>query len=346
MAATASVGDTKAKALALRAQDNASDGLKALVISAGQYIWDLTNQLGTGNTAAPPSFEDLITKPAKGDDKSNYKDLADTTNTSKLSTIYNQNVSHIKNVGLSLVGDDGDVGTQIAGVAGITATTCGKIESAISDLDSALHSVSLPSPPSYAKEGPMIKACFTAMDNVCADVTSADTQIRDYAKTVGDTHPTVVSSDYSSNNSTPLSYTTPLTGTQVQSMISGVTDAKTKKFLETALDQVGDPYVYGAEGPHAFDCSGLVQYSAEQAGIKNVPRTASEQYNATKNNTVSPGNLKPGDLIFPDAEFNNGNPGHVMIYVGDGKVVEAPHTGDHVKVISLSAVGGYHATRF
>ncbi|MGW4720802.1 C40 family peptidase [Nocardia sp. NPDC004260] len=144
----------------------------------------------------------------------------------------------------------------------------------------------------------------------------------------------------------PVNYGTPLSSPQLHSMTANVTDAKKRKFLETALAQVGDPYIYGAEGPNAFDCSGLVQYSAKQAGITNMPRTADAQYHATMSHPVDPNNLQPGDLIFPNAQFNGGNPGHIMIYVGNGQVVEAPHTGDHVKVIQLSQVGGFHATRF
>ncbi|RMI35810.1 NlpC/P60 family protein [Nocardia stercoris] len=162
----------------------------------------------------------------------------------------------------------------------------------------------------------------------------------------GDLPPSSPTSGGGSPSYGPVSYGTPLSNSELQAMVANVTDAKKRKFLDTALHQVGDPYIYGAEGPNAFDCSGLVQYSARQAGITDMPRTASEQYHATMSHPVAPNDLQPGDLIFPDAEFNGGDPGHVMIYVGDGRVVEAPHTGDHVKVIQLAQVGGFHATRF
>ncbi|WP_433760098.1 DUF4226 domain-containing protein [Nocardia sp. CA-135398] len=114
-----------------------------------------------------------------------------------------------------------------------------------------------------------------------------------------------------------------------------------QKAVEVAMAQQGDPYVWGAEGPGSFDCSGLMQYAAAQAGVK-IPRVASAQYQQLPK--VNPADIRPGDLIFPDAQFNNGNPGHVMMYIGNGQCVEAPHTGDVVKVVKLPS--GYHATRW
>jgi cell wall-associated NlpC family hydrolase len=93
--------------------------------------------------------------------------------------------------------------------------------------------------------------------------------------------------------------------------------------------QAGKPYVYGAEGPYSFDCSGLVQYVFKQLG-KSLPRTAQEQYNATTR--ISQYNKQPGDLIFL------GSPGsiyHVGIYAGGGQMWVAPHTGD---VVSLRTI--------
>ncbi|WP_433202526.1 DUF4226 domain-containing protein [Nocardia sp. CA-107356] len=119
------------------------------------------------------------------------------------------------------------------------------------------------------------------------------------------------------------------------------TSAAAQKAVQVAMAQQGDPYVGGAEGPNSFDCSGLMQYAAAQAGV-SIPRVASAQYQQLPK--VNPADIRPGDLIFPDSEFNNGNPGHVMMYIGNGQCVEAPHTGDVVKVISLPR--GYHATRW
>jgi cell wall-associated NlpC family hydrolase len=347
--ATTDINQARQDAADLTAPANASAGLAQLVVTVRSYITWCLDLLGSGDPSAAPDFSDLITNPATSEhDRGNYKDLADKTDTSQLSTVYNQNVAHVKNVNSDLVRYDKGVGGHVADVAGIAGNACKKIDGAIGDLRSAIPA-SLPTPTSYKDEGPIIHACLKAVDDVYTDMQDAATQIQHHAGTVDGTQPPVVTSSYNGDGGaggTPT-YTTPLSDSQIQGLIGGVTDSTKKKFLDTALKQVGDPYVYGAEGPNAFDCSGLVQYSAQQAGIKNMPRTASEQYNATKNHPVSAKDLQPGDLIFPDAEFNEaGGPGHVMIYVGNGQVVEAPHTGDHVKVISLSSVGGFHATRF
>ncbi len=101
------------------------------------------------------------------------------------------------------------------------------------------------------------------------------------------------------------------------------------KAVYLASQQAGKPYVYGAEGPYSFDCSGLVQYVFGNLG-KSLPRTAQGQYDATTR--VSQFNKQPGDLIFM------GPPGgiyHVGIYAGDGKMWVAPHTGDVVALRTI-----------
>jgi hypothetical protein len=104
-----------------------------------------------------------------------------------------------------------------------------------------------------------------------------------------------------------------------------VTEAK--KFL-------GDPYVYGATGPSSFDCSGLVYYVAKQLGF-SVPRTSEEQYQS--GTPVSAAQLEPGDLVFAAGSDGSASaPGHVGIYAGGQEVIEAPHTGENVRVTPLS----------
>ncbi len=93
-----------------------------------------------------------------------------------------------------------------------------------------------------------------------------------------------------------------------------------------AAQQAGKPYVYGAEGPYSFDCSGLVQYVFKQLG-RSLPRTAEEQYEATVH--VSQYNKQVGDLIFFGAP---GNIYHIGIYAGGGKMWAAPKSGE---VVSL-----------
>jgi cell wall-associated NlpC family hydrolase len=98
--------------------------------------------------------------------------------------------------------------------------------------------------------------------------------------------------------------------------------------VNTALGQLGDPYVWGAVGPDAFDCSGLVVYSWGQAGYRVRVRTAAQMY---LNSTPVPrGQERAGDLLF--GEFTSRGAGHVMIVVRPGFAVQAPHTGDFVKI--------------
>jgi hypothetical protein len=95
--------------------------------------------------------------------------------------------------------------------------------------------------------------------------------------------------------------------------------------IKYALAQVGKPYKWGATGPNSFDCSGLVMMAYKSAGIK-LPRTTGLMINSGA--SISKANLQPGDLVFPD-------PGHVQIYIGNNKVVEAPRTGLDVRVVQM-----------
>src|SRR5690606_14135766 len=110
------------------------------------------------------------------------------------------------------------------------------------------------------------------------------------------------------------------------------------KAVEFALRQLGKPYLWGAEGPDRYDCSGLVLAAYRSVG-ENLPRVAADQYWGTRNRlvtrsaTVAQRGLLPGDLVFfSDDPFNWRAIGHVGIYVGDGRMVHAPSSGDVVKV--------------
>ena len=114
--------------------------------------------------------------------------------------------------------------------------------------------------------------------------------------------------------------------------------------VDWALAQVGTPYIWGGETPGVgFDCSGLVQAAYRVAGI-SLPRVAQDQYDATAK--LAPGDpLQPGDLIF----FGQGptDVTHVGIYIGDGQMVDAPHTGADVRVESVpTAVGASWGSDF
>ena len=100
-----------------------------------------------------------------------------------------------------------------------------------------------------------------------------------------------------------------------------------------AMRYLGVPYVWGGASPSGFDCSGLVMYAFAQIGI-SLPHSSYAQYGY--GTPVSRGDLQPGDIVFFDGL------GHVGIYVGGGSFIHAPHTGDVVKISSLS--GWYAAT--
>ena len=94
-----------------------------------------------------------------------------------------------------------------------------------------------------------------------------------------------------------------------------------------AMRYLGTQYVYGGASPSGFDCSGLVMYVYAQVGV-SLPHSSYAQYSAGV--PVSRDQLQPGDLVFFDGL------GHVGIYVGGGQFIHAPHTGDVVKISSLS----------
>jgi hypothetical protein len=104
-------------------------------------------------------------------------------------------------------------------------------------------------------------------------------------------------------------------------------------FLHAAASRAGAPYVWGATGPNAFDCSGLVQWSFAQIGIR-MPRVAQEQFFTGPH--VPFKDARPGDLIFYHYEPDDPTfVSHVAIYIGDDEMLEAPHTGELVKVIQV-----------
>nr|WP_307124981.1 NlpC/P60 family protein [Streptomyces sp. B1I3] len=96
-----------------------------------------------------------------------------------------------------------------------------------------------------------------------------------------------------------------------------------------AVGQIGKPYVWGAEGPESFDCSGLTSQAWSDAG-RTIPRTSQEQWRRLPKVPVE--SLRPGDLVvyFPKAT-------HVALYIGNGLVVQAPRPGSSVKVSPMAS---------
>jgi peptidoglycan DL-endopeptidase CwlO len=105
------------------------------------------------------------------------------------------------------------------------------------------------------------------------------------------------------------------------------------KAVALARGELGVAYVWGGESPSGFDCSGLVAYVYGRLGVR-LPRVAADQYRAGRH--VSRSSLRPGDLVF----FHG--LGHVGIYIGGGRFIHAPHTGDVVRISSLT--GWYDET--
>lgn len=110
--------------------------------------------------------------------------------------------------------------------------------------------------------------------------------------------------------------------------------------LNLAYSKMGCPYVWGAEGPNSFDCSGFTSYVFRNAAGVSLPRTSSAQSGYGR--TVSKSNLQPGDLVF----FNTSGGGvsHVGIYVGGGNMIHSPSSGKTVSVTSINSA--YYSARF
>lgn len=106
--------------------------------------------------------------------------------------------------------------------------------------------------------------------------------------------------------------------------------APTPGVIELARAQIGRPYVWGGASPAtSFDCSGLVQWAYGQLGLK-LPRTAQQQFNATAR--VSRSDLEPGDLLFFANTYPSFEPiTHVGIYIGDGRMINAPTVGAYIR---------------
>ncbi|WP_445942413.1 C40 family peptidase [Pseudonocardia sp. T1-2H] len=104
--------------------------------------------------------------------------------------------------------------------------------------------------------------------------------------------------------------------------------------IDAALREVGKPYVWGAEGPDTYDCSGLMQWAYNIAGI-NLPRVSRDQFNAGGHVPVR--EAQPGDLMFYATDRSDPTTiHHVFLYMGDGQMVEAPYSGQNVRVQKVS----------
>jgi cell wall-associated NlpC family hydrolase len=124
-------------------------------------------------------------------------------------------------------------------------------------------------------------------------------------------------------------------------------DPRARAAVRYAVAQVGDWYLWAAEGPDRFDCSGLMwaAYRTSAAGSYNLPRVSKDQYYATRDRTVDRYSLLPGDLLFFSSSNSWTGIHHVAMYVGDGKMVEAPRRNVQVRVVPVRWNRLFQATR-
>lgn len=116
-------------------------------------------------------------------------------------------------------------------------------------------------------------------------------------------------------------------GSRVRISVPIVGDGKAAEAARWALTQQLKPYVWGAEGPNSFDCSGLVMWAYQKVGI-SLPHYTGDQWTAGTH--VSRNELRPGDLVFFYGDLH-----HVGIYVGAGMMIHAPQTGDVIHIASI-----------
>ena len=121
----------------------------------------------------------------------------------------------------------------------------------------------------------------------------------------------------------------------VQSAIPVATGGNAQPVIDFAMAQLGDPYLWGGNGPNSWDCSGLMVGAFRQAGV-NLPRTSRAQF--TVGTPVEYGQWQPGDLLFYGQSA--GSIHHVVMYVGGGQIIHAPQAGDVVKLASAPNGGG------
>ncbi|MFC9439583.1 DUF4226 domain-containing protein [Nocardia sp. NPDC057030] len=228
------------------------------------------------------------------------------------------------NAATAFVNLDNELAAYISGLAGTSKVDNNAVTSLLREVDTALAALG---PQAYTQAG---------QQKVHQILTAA---LQKAHTIVTGTHDTATDTANAINRLT-AQYLYNINGKVAPGSAKTATPAA-QKAVSVALAQVGDPYVWGAEGPNSFDCSGLMQYSVSAAGGR-IPRTAREQYRQLPK--VQPADIRPGDLIFPDAQFNGGNPTHVVMYIGNGRCVEAPQPGGRVHVVPLPR--GYHATRW
>lgn len=116
--------------------------------------------------------------------------------------------------------------------------------------------------------------------------------------------------------------------------------------IAAAESQLGVPYHFGMEKPGVgFDCSGLMQWAYKQAGV-DIPRTSQMQWSSLSKRAVPMDQVQPGDLVFAAGSDGTASaPGHVGMMISNNRLIEAPHTGDNVKIVGYNPKAWSHAAR-
>lgn len=110
----------------------------------------------------------------------------------------------------------------------------------------------------------------------------------------------------------------------------------TKTAMSTLMNQIGKPYHWGGTSPRTgFDCSGLVWYAYKDLVKFRIPRTANEMYHLRDASPIERDELKNGDLVFFRTQ-GRGTADHVGVYVGNGKFIQSPRSGQEIQITSLS----------
>ncbi|MCU6666242.1 Murein DD-endopeptidase MepH precursor [compost metagenome] len=122
--------------------------------------------------------------------------------------------------------------------------------------------------------------------------------------------------------------------------IAAAHKVRVQKAQSTALNklmgQIGKPYRWGGSSPRTgFDCSGLVYYAYKDLVKFRIPRTANEMYHLRDASPVTRGELESGDLVFFRTQ-GRGTADHVGVYVGNGKFIQSPRSGQDIQITSLS----------
>ena len=117
--------------------------------------------------------------------------------------------------------------------------------------------------------------------------------------------------------------------------VAAIAKTPAGKAVAFARAHIGDPYVFAAEGPHAWDCSGLTMGAYASVGIDIGPHSATAQYGLEKaeGNLVPFSKVQPGDLLF--YTDGHGDMYHTTIYSGDGMMIEAPYAGADVREVPV-----------